>query len=353
MLLAAAGFAELRAQAPAASAAAVSPAEMQRIYTEVRTPYKYGIILHPGPDEKIDCPSVFRHGGKWYMIYVSIRGSTGYETNLAESDDLLHWKPLGKVLPFSGRGWDRWQADGGIALVDTTWGGSGEAETYDGKYWMSYIGGAKQGYEPDPLSIGLAWTTTPDLPVPWHRFAENPVLGPDQPGAREFERATLYKSTIFRDPTDALGWPFVMFYNAKQRGPWLERIGMAVSKDMTHWTRYGAGPVIANTRKHGGSISGDPQLVRIGDLWVMFYFGAGWRPHAFDTFACSRDLVHWTKWTGPSLISPSEPWDKTYAHKPWVLKYRGVVYHFYCAVGDEGRAIAVATSQDLRTRSNH
>jgi hypothetical protein len=30
-----------------------------------------------------------------------------------------------------------------------------------------------------------------------------------------------------------------------------------------------------------------------------------------------------------------------------VLKYRGVVYHFYCAVGDQGRVIALATSKDL------
>ena len=37
------------------------------------------------------------------------------------------------------------------------------------------------------------------------------------------------------------------------------------------------------------------------------------------------------------LVEPSEPFDKTYAHKPWVLKWNGVVYHFYCAVGSEDR----------------
>jgi hypothetical protein len=31
-----------------------------------------------------------------------------------------------------------------------------------------------------------------------------------------------------------------------------------------------------------------------------------------------------------------------------VLKYNGVVYHFYCAVGNEGRVIALATSADLK-----
>jgi predicted GH43/DUF377 family glycosyl hydrolase len=105
--------------------------------------------------------------------------------------------------------------------------------------------------------------------------------------------------------------------------------------------------VIANGEDKARGISGDPQIVRMGDLWVMHYFGAGWEPKAFDTFAASRDLVHWTKWTGPHLIDPSEPWDFTYAHKPWLVKWRGTVYHFYCAVGDRGRTIALATSRPL------
>jgi predicted GH43/DUF377 family glycosyl hydrolase len=324
------------------AARVVRDAEMQRVFREVRTPFKYGVILRGGQGESVDCPSVFRHRGKWYMVYVSIKDKVGYETLLAESDDLLSWNPLGKVLPFR-EGWDGWQADGGLALVDPAWGGSAALQSYDGRYWMSYLGGAKQGYEPDPLAIGLAWTSAPDRPVPWTRLASNPVLTPEQPDARPFERATLYKSHVLWDRSRSLGYPFVMFYNAKQQGPWIERIGMAVSRDMRRWSRYGTEPVIDN----GSGISGDPQVVRLGDLWVMFYFGAGWKPGAFDTFAGSYDLVHWTKWTGPDLISPSMPWDKTYAHKPWVLKHDGVVYHFYCAVGTEGRVIALATSKDL------
>ena len=124
---------------------------------------------------------------------------------------------------------------------------------------------------------------------------------------------------------------------------------MAVSDDMIHWQRFGKEPVVANGEEKQRGISGDPQIVRMGDLWVMFYFGAFWQPGAFDTFACSTDLVHWTKWTGPHLIEPSEPWDKTFAHKPWVIKHDGVVYHFYCAVGDQGRVIALATSQGSDT----
>ena len=279
-----------------AGARVVPEPAMRRVYEAAQTPFKYGIVLRPEPGESLDCPNVFRLGGRWYMLYVSHPNKVGYETRLARSDDLLHWTPLGKVLPFRDAGWDRWQADGSLALVDPAWGGSLRLQPFDGRYWLSYFGGAMQGYETDPLSLGLAWTRPPTEAGPWTRLDENPVLTPEQPDARPFERATIYKSHVLWDQAESLGYPFVMFYNAKQAGPWIERIGMAVSNDMVHWTRYGDEPVIDN----GKGISGDPQVVRMGDLWVMFYFGAGWKPGAFDTFAGSYDLVHWTKWTGPT-----------------------------------------------------
>jgi predicted GH43/DUF377 family glycosyl hydrolase len=329
---------------------AVDTNAMQRIYEEVKTPFKYGVILKgESTNEYVDCPSVFRSGKHWYMMYVAISNKIGYQTYLARSEDLLHWDKLGKILSFSANGWDAWQADGGVALADYDWNGTHELRPYDGKYWLSYIGGAKQGYEPDPLSIGMAWTQDPTKPQEWNRIPENPVLSRTQSDVREFERKTLYKSTIIEDKAKSVGFPFVMFYNAKVKNGY-ERIGMAVSDDMVHWLRYGANPVVANGEAKTNGMSGDPQIVRIDGLWVMFYFGAGWQPKAFDTFACSHDLVHWTKWTGPHLVEPGEPYDRIYAHKPWVLKHRDVVYHFYCAVGREGRVIALATSRDLKTR---
>lgn len=322
---------------------------MQRIYDEVKTPFKFGVVLNrEAPDEMLDCPNIFRHDGRWYMMFVSIRGKVGYQTHLARSDDLLHWERLGTILPFRETGWDAWQADGGIALYDTRWEGTHAIAQHDGKYWLSYIGGALHGYEPDPLSIGLAWTKTPTDVSPWTRLDENPVLSPSQPDVRPFESVTLYKSAIIRDEAQTLGWPFVMFYNGKTKIGNHEAIGMAVSRDLVNWTRYGDGPVVDNAPGKP-AITGDPQLVKIGDVWVMFYFGFRWKAGttAFDTFACSYDLVNWTKWDGEPLVKPSEPFDKTFAHKPWILKHEGVVYHFYCAVGTEGRVIALSTSKPL------
>ena len=319
---------------------------MQEVYEQVKTPYKYGVVLKHPEGHGVDSPSVFRHNGRWYMLYIVFDNLRGYETWLAASDNLLEWETQGRILPFQSGAWDQHQAAGYVALQDTTWDGAYSLRQHAGKYWLSYLGGALEGYETDPLSIGIAWTDDPSRATPWTRHPA-PVLASDQPDAREFEKTTLYKSNIIHDPDERLGAPFVMYYNGKDAAG-VERIGMAISQDMLSWRRHGDGPVI----DHGSGISGDPQVVRIGEVWVMFYFGAFWQPGAFDRFACSYDLVHWTPWTGPNLIEPSEPFDEKYAHKPWLVKHEGVVYHFYCAVGAEGRVIALSTSSALPNKEN-
>ena len=56
----------------------VSQQDMQRIYQEVRTPYKYGLVVAPTDNgHKIDCPTVFRVGEKWLMTYVVYNGKEG------------------------------------------------------------------------------------------------------------------------------------------------------------------------------------------------------------------------------------------------------------------------------------
>ena len=318
--------------------------KMQMVYEEMKTPCKIGMVLSE-EGCNIDCPNVFRmSNGEWKMIYakhVPGQEREGYETWMARSSDLIHWEEEGKLLTQREHGWDCCQADGGLCLIDTQWGGSCGVRKYDNKYWMTYIGGALPGYEPDPLNIGLAWSKTME-PGSWNRL-DAPILSTEDENIRDFERATLYKSTVIYDEKRHLDAPFVMYYNAKQKGLWIERIGMAVSDDMVHWKRFGKNDVVDNGITDIANIAGDPQIVRFGDLWVMHYFVAQGGT-AYDTFACSEDLVTWTKWDGKPLISPSEDYDKTYAHKPFVFKYEGKVYHFYCAVGDNGRGIALAVS---------
>jgi predicted GH43/DUF377 family glycosyl hydrolase len=336
----------------------ISQEEMQRIYQEVRTPYKYGMVVAPTDNyHKIDCPTVFRIGDKWMMTYVVYNGKDGldgrgYETWLAESDDLLHWTTKGRILSYKDDGWDMNQLGGFPALIDWTWNGNYGISKYKDKYWMTYIGGHGTGYEAvrEPLNIGMAWTDADITKAHEWQSADKPLLSINDKDAQWWEKLVQYKSTIYDDPTKTLGKRFVMFYNAGGINPKndlkAERIGIALSNDLKKWKRYDGNPVFAN--EVGGIITGDAQIAKMDDLYVMFYFKAydpSRKYNAFNTFAVSRDLIHWQTWDGEDLIIPSKPYDEMFAHKSYVVKHDGVVYHFYCAVNnDQQRGIAVATS---------
>lgn len=344
----------------------ISKNVMQKIYDEVKTPYKYGMVVAPKDNyHQIDCPMVYREGGKWYMTYVVYNGKDGtdgrgYETWLATSDDLLQWKTLGRLLCYADKGWDMNQRAGYPALIDWTWNGSYEMAKYKGRHWMSYFGGEGTGYESvrKPLNMGMA-STKGDITQahPWET-SPAPVLSINDKSAQWWEKLTHYKSTVYWDRNKTLGKPFVMFYNAAGINPAnqlkAERIGIALSSNMTSWRRL---PLRTAKRKTGnpvffheapGIITGDAQIVKFPHYYVMFYFSA-FNPkrkyNAYNTFAVSRDLVNWQDWEGADLIYPSKPYDDMFAHKSYVLKHQGVVYHFYCAVNHAGqRGIAVATS---------
>ena len=344
----------------------ISKNVMQKIYDEVKTPYKYGMVVAPKDNyHQIDCPMVYREGDKWYMTYVVYNGKDGtdgrgYETWLATSDDLLQWKTLGRLLCYADKGWDMNQRAGYPALIDWTWNGSYEMAKYKGRHWMSYFGGEGTGYEAirKPLNMGMA-STKGDITQahPWET-SSSPVLSINDKSAQWWEKLTHYKSTVYWDKNKTLGKPFVMFYNAGGINPTnqlkAERIGIALSSNMTSWRRL---PLRTAKRKTGnpvffheapGIITGDAQIVKFPHYYVMFYFSA-YNPerkyNAYNTFAVSRDLVNWQDWDGADLVYPSKPYDDMFAHKSYVLKHQGVVYHFYCAVNHAGqRGIAVATS---------
>ncbi|WP_229201294.1 glycosylase [Arcticibacterium luteifluviistationis] len=316
--------------------------EMEKVFDEIKTPFKYGIVIqHPDSTKMVDSPTIFRKNNVWYMTYIVFDGK-GYETWLSESDDLLHWESKGKILSFTENTWDANQKAGYVSLVDINWASDYSVEKYQDKYWMTYLGGNTAGYEAGTLKIGLANSTTLTSATEWNTKLP-PLLSPDDEDVRWFEDKTIYKSLVIRDDSKHTGHPFVMYYNAKGDTAKYESIAMAVSDDMLTWKRYGENPVITR----GKGICGDAQITKIGDIYVMFYFGAFWKPGAFERFACSYDLINWTDWQGEDLLTPSEDYDEKYAHKPWVLKWNGVVYHFYNAVGISGRVIALATSKDL------
>lgn len=330
----------------------VSPEKMEEIYNEIKTPFKYGLIMVPDSNAyKMDCPTIFRHNNKWIMTYIVFDGR-GYETWLAESDNLLDWETKGTILQFSdSTKWDANQKAGYPSLISYNWGEAPTIKQYKGKYWLSYFGGNSTGYEKGLLSLSLAYTdANPATLHNWETIGY-PVLSSTDEDARWYDNSTMYKSFVIEDHQRLTGHPFVMYYNARgdsvnpNRGA--ERISMAVSDDMINWKRYGNEPLV----NHHKGISGDAVIQKINDIYVMFFFRANWpdgKTIVYNSFYCSYDLVHWTEWSGAHLIEPSESYDNLFAHKAYVIKYNGIVYHYYNAVDKLGnRGIALATSKDI------
>ena len=328
----------------------VTPERMRQVRAMLDTPVKRGAVME-FDDRFTDCPSVFRYGDRWLMIFIAIAKDTavsGYETHLAESDDLLSWRYVGPLLRRDeSRAWDSKQIAGYAALYDTAVDGGCTLTAHGGRYWMTYLAGSSDGYEPDPLLMGIASAEDPADPDSYAR-CERPILTPGDEDVRFFETRTLYKSAAVRDEERLTGYPFVMFYNAKGYDG-RERIYTAVSEDMERWIRYGDRPVIDDvTGDPDCYITADPMLLRDRDgLWIMNFMKFNKSRSAFDTFACSYDLIHWTEWLGEPTAAPSkdDPAENLYAHKPWIVSREGRICHFYCAcTTDNRRYIALATN---------
>lgn len=327
---------------------AVTEQEMQAVYQKIITPKKIGPIIKT-EDYLTDSPTVFKKDGVFYMYYIAISKDcniSGYETHLSKSEDLINWEYCGTVFKRNDLNrWDSKQCAGYAAFIDNDYSGNFEIQKVNGSYYVSYLAGNSDGYEPDPLYMGLAKTSDPTDPNSFERFSE-PILRPDDFDSRENERCTLYKSYMFEDSLKATDYKYVNVYNAKNITDGTERIFLAVSNDGENWERYGNTAVVdLITGDPNGRICGDPQIIRIDDIYVMLFFrhisGCG----AFNTFACSRDLINWTCWQGNPLIESEYEWENVHAHKPCFIRHNGKNYHFYCAVNDKKeRFIALATS---------
>lgn len=331
------------------------------------TPYKLNKPVITGSykdgtfdQNAVDCPFVFYHQEQFHMLYVGF-DSIGYQTAMATSDDLINWKFKGLVLPREDHvQWDKVGAAGTWILRNDDINQLPTLKKVDGKYWMIYHSYPGEGYETGPAEMGLAWCEDEDL-LNWHRL-DKPIFSWE--GGADWEKGGLYKACLIENDSK-----YYMFYNAKDNPNketkvdnehWKEQTGVAISDDMLNWERYDKNPILkveANTWE--SRFVSDPCVMRDGDKWVMFYFGYDGK-HAQDGIAVSDDLLNWEKHPEPIIrYGIKGELDENHAHKPSIIKYDGILYHFYCACrrnkkgdttknfGKEFRCLTVATSKPL------
>lgn len=300
-----------------------------------------------------DVPTVYQLPGdkKWYMSFVGFNGQ-GYQSFLAESDDLLHWKPRGLALGFGKKG----EFDYGGRVI-----GAFLYESYDlqaprvlkkwqGKYWSLYGAYPHQGgYELPPGSEGLA---SSEDGLSWQRAKDTPILAVTDPDCRDWEKHCIYQPWLVEH--DGTFYNFYNAANAKGR----EQSGLATSKDLRTWTRFAENPILKlRPGGYDSVFSSDPKVFRDGDHWTMFYFGLG-HGAAHIMVAFSRDLVHWTADPEPLYKAGGNPSgiDKEHAHKMSIAynPANETYYLFYNAVpgtsghrATGGRGIGLITSKPL------
>jgi predicted GH43/DUF377 family glycosyl hydrolase len=315
-----------------------------------RTPYKYGkLVLEKRGDWEsfdwkfVDCPFVFSANGRFYMSYIGFDGK-GYQTGLAESDDLVHWRRVALILrrnpadPIT-----RWNIAMMWILRENELQSPGRLRKVNGRYLGAWHAYPNAGMEAGPAVIGLAWSR--DL---LHWDIEPPCLYPQQGAA--WERGGLYKPCLIKE-----GDTYYLFYNAKDEAKrWTEQSGLATSRDLKTWTRYGGNPILPAGAKNASPddrFASDPCVMRHRGLWGMYYYGlSNSDGKARDLLALGRDPRHFQKIAEPMIdVGPPGSVDSTYAHKPSVIYHDGALYHFYCAVSgawpNEIRGISVARSK--------
>ena len=319
-----------------------------------RTPYKYGkLALPPSPEpgafdsRTVDCPFVFHHHGLFYMTYVGWDG-TGYQTGLASSGNLVHWRKEGSILrrdPSSPV--TRYNIAMNWIVRQNELRSAGELKKVRGRFLGVYHAYPNPGLEEGPAVIGLCWSD--DLRR-WE--IETPCLRPEEGAA--WENGGLYKPCLVEHRG-----AYYLFYNAKtknlpreQGGGWREQTGLATSTDLKSWRRYERNPIIPNgpAGSRDERFASDPCVLLDKQRWAFFYYGLDQKGEARDLLALADDPFHPVK-VNEILIDVGPPGsvDSTYAHKPSVLCHQGTLYHFYCAVSgkwpNEVRGISVARSR--------
>ncbi|GGA55450.1 hypothetical protein GCM10011507_03390 [Edaphobacter acidisoli] len=368
----------LRNTTLASATAAIAPRFALAAQDEIapfRTPYKYPELLLKGTGRKadfdsisVDDPIVFHAEGAFHMLYIGFDG-TGYQTGLATSTDLLHWKRTALVGPRNPASkYTKYNLALSSILRNKQLRSNGEAIRINGRYLGAWNAYPSAGYEEGAAVIGLAWSD--DL---LHWQLTDPVLYP-QDGA-PWEHGGLYRPDLMLDRGT-----YYLYYNAKTDplpksagGGWHEQTGAATSTDLKTWARYRGNPILRNGQRGSATypksnplyslnpptpdardsrFASNPFVVQNGCDYAMFYFGFGYqRPgRACELLALGADPVTFVK-VPEVLIDTGAPGsiDETFAHKPSVITHEGALYHFYCAVSgkwpNEVRGIAVARSK--------
>lgn len=224
------------------------------------------VMVSETPYEKgggVEDPRLVKFGDTYYLTYTSYNNVDGVGADkkdaqlcMAISKDLIHWERRGIVFPAYKGKWNvKWTKSGAIV-----------PEKVNGKYWMYFLGDARDkdtqmgvAYSEDLLH----WTEALDHPVLASRpgLFDSQVVEPGPPPVITSEGILL----IYNGADDRLvystGW---VLFDKNDPTRILARAEVPIFSPEREWERVGQVPNVV-------FVEG---LVREGKRWLFYYGGA-------------------------------------------------------------------------------
>lgn len=187
-----------------------------------------------------------------------------------------------------------------------------------GSYKMWYEGAPKG----NAASVGYATSTDGRR---WTKYSRNPVLSPSEPWEGGVGGEISPGSVTIENGT------YKMWYHSYLNGK--RRIGYATSEDGIRWTKYPGNPVldVGPPGSWDDKVVAEPRVFRIGNIYVMFYWGESLSGRHRIGRATSPDGIRWTKDPQPVVV-PSQRWERGNVASPGVI-YEGRVFKLWYSVG--------------------
>jgi len=217
-------------------------------------------------------PCWLRWNGKHYIYYEGELGEWDFEIGCLEADDLEGpWTDHEQVLAKGTAGeWDAGYVADPCAFV------------HDGMIRLFYEGGADHTY---PSKIGMASSFSPTSGFSKSGLVLSPTAG-------TWDANTVHNPEVF-----PIGNKFYMLY-AGANSDYDYEVGLAVSTNLTVWTKEIRNPVIAHGWDPDGGtynyVRPSPPM-RIGDTWWMCLDGKDSGGNRTKLLAASKDLIYWEK----------------------------------------------------------
>ncbi|HVO73713.1 MAG TPA: hypothetical protein VMT35_06795 [Ignavibacteriaceae bacterium] len=169
----------------------------------------------------------------------------------------------------------------------------------------------------------------------WEKYGQSPVLFPDSSGWDSYHVSS--GPVIKEDGT------YKMYYSGwnDQYGSW--PVGLAISPDGIHWTRYACNPIITG---EGWDLQIRPQsIIKKDGIYYMFFTG-GTGHECKIGVATSSNGIDWEKYSGNPVMVAEKSWEGYGVAFPSVIYENNEFAMVYQGILDENTSFGLASSTD-------